>query len=107
MKTLGLEYPLRVLFRVLEVSRCGYSAWRTCRPLRRARENVRLEVASQADHVRTRQMYGPERLQSELREDGFRAGIGRIKRLRGTSVRGFTTATDSTHALPVAENVLA
>jgi len=51
--------------------------------------------------------------QAELREDGFPAGIGRIKRLRKklglrcTQVRRFTTTTDSTHALPVAENVLA
>ncbi|MBK9308680.1 MAG: DDE-type integrase/transposase/recombinase [Nitrospira sp.] len=66
-----------------------------------------------AAHVRTRQTYGPERLQAELHADGFPAGIGRIKRLRKklglrcTQVRRFTTTTDSTHALPVADNVLA
>ena len=64
-------------------------------------------------HVRTRQTYGPERLQAELREDGFPVGIGRIKRLRKklglrcTPVRRFTLTTDSAHRLPVAENVLA
>ena len=64
-------------------------------------------------HVRTRQTYGPERLQAELRADGFPAGVGRIKRLRKKlglrchQVRRFTTTTDSTHALPVAENILA
>jgi transposase InsO family protein len=95
------------------VSRSGYYAWRIRRPSKRAQENARLEVAIQAAHVRTRQTYGPERLQAELREDGFPAGIGRIKRLRKklglrcTQVRRFTTTTDSTHALPVAENVLA
>jgi len=70
-------------------------------------------VASHAAHVRTRQTYGPARLQAELRADGFLAGIGRItrirkkRRLRCTQVRRFTTTTDSTHALPVAEHVLA
>lgn len=72
-----------------------------------------LAVAIQTAHVRTCQTYGPDRLHAELREDGFLAGISRIKRLRKklglrcTSVRRFTTTTDSTHALPVAENVLA
>jgi transposase InsO family protein len=70
-------------------------------------------VASQAAHVRTRQTDGPERLQAELRADGFPAGIGRSKRLckklshRCKQVRRFTPTTDSTHALPVAEHVVA
>ena len=113
MRTLRLQYPLRVLCQVLEVSRSGYYAWLHRRPSKRAQENARLEVAIQAAHVRTRQTYGPERLQTELRDDGFPAGIGRIKRLRKklglrcTQVRRFTTTTESKHALPVAENVLA
>ncbi len=63
--------------------------------------------------MRTRHTYGPERLQAELREDGFLTGIGRITRLwnklglRCTQVHGFTPTTDTTHALPVEENVLA
>ena len=113
MSTLHPQYPLVLLCRVLNVSRSGYYAWRIRRPSTRAQENARLEVAIQAAHVRTRQTYGPERLQAELREDGCPAGVGRIKRLRKklglrcTQVRRFTTTTDSTHALPVAENVLA
>jgi len=63
--------------------------------------------------VRTGHTYGPERLQAELREDGFPAGIERIKRLRKklglrcTPVRRFTLTTDSAHRLPVADNLLA
>ena len=113
MSTLRLQYPLTVLCRVLEVSRSGYYAWYIRRPSRRAQENARLEVAIQAAHVRTRQTYGPERLQAELREDGFPAGISRIKRLRKklglhcTPVQRFTITTDSAHHLPVADNRLA
>lgn len=113
MTTLRHQYPLAILCRVLDVSRSGYYAWQTRGPSKRAQENARLEVAILAAHVRTRQTYGPERLHAELREDGFPAGIGRIKRLRKklglrcTQVRRFTTTTDSTHALPVAANVLA
>jgi transposase InsO family protein len=113
MSTLRPQYPLVLLCRVLNVSPSGYSAWRTRRPSTRAQENGRLEVAIQAAHVRTWQTYGPKRLQAELREDRFSAGVGRIKRLlkklglRCTPVHRFTTTTDSTHALPVADNVLA
>jgi len=113
MRPLRAHYPLSLLCRVLEVSRSGYYAWQHRRPSKRDQENARLEVAIQAAHVRTRQTYGPERLQAELRADGFPAGIGRIKRLRKklglrcTQVRRFTTTTASNHALPVAENVLA
>jgi putative transposase len=113
MRTLRLQYPLRLLCRMLEVSRSGYDAWQHRRPSKRAQENARMEVVIQAAHVRTRHTYGPARLQAELREDGFPAGIGRIKRLRKklglrcTPVQRFTITTDSAHYLPVAENRLA
>lgn len=113
MRTLRLQDAWRLLGRVLDVSRSGYDAWRTRRPSTRAQEHARLEVAIQAAPVRTRQTYGPERLHAELRADGSPAGGGRIQRLRKKlgrrcqQVRRFTTTTDSTHALPVAENVLA
>jgi transposase InsO family protein len=51
-------------------------------------------------------------LQVELAADGFRAGIGRIKRLRRKlglrckPVRQFKATTHSNHSLPVAENLL-
>lgn len=113
MKTLRFQYPLAVLCRVLEVSRSGYHAWAHRRLSRRAQANTRLEVAIQAAHVRTRESYGPERLQAELRDEGFPAGVGRIKRLRKKlglrckQVRPFTRTTDSDHSLPVAPNRLA
>ena len=78
MTTLRHQYPLALLCRVLEVSRSGYYVWQHRRSSTRAQENARLEVAIQAAHVRTRQMYGPEPLQVELCADGFPAGIGRI-----------------------------
>ena len=113
MTTLRRQYPVVLLCRVLEVSRSGYHAWARRQPSRRAQDNARLEVAIQAAHQRTRASYGPERLQAELRDDGFPASVSRIKRLRRKlglrckQVRRFTTTTASKHALPVAENILA
>lgn len=65
MTTLRPQYPLALMGRVLAVSRSGYHAWRKRRLSKRDRENARLEVAIRAAHVRTRQTYGPERLQAE------------------------------------------
>jgi transposase InsO family protein len=82
------------------------------KPSKRSQENARLEVAIRAAHTRSRETYGPIRLQPELAADGFRAGIGRIKRrrrklgLRCKQVRKFKATTHSNHSLPVAENLL-
>jgi putative transposase len=112
MKTLRPCYPLVVMCRVFDVSRSGYHAFVSRRPSTRAQENARLCVAIQAAHQRTRETYGPERLQDELRDDGFKAGVSRIKRLRKQlglrckQVRKFKATTNSNHHLPVAENLL-
>jgi transposase InsO family protein len=112
MTTLRPHYPLAVMCRVLDVSRSGYHAWERRAPSPRAQANHRLEVAIQAAHWRTRESYGPERLQSELRADGFPAGVGRIKRLRKKlgirckQTRRFKATTNSRHHWPVAPNLL-
>ena len=63
-------------------------------------------------HERTRQTYGPERLQAELADHGIHAGMHRIKRicreqgLRCRQKRKFKVTTDSRHNLPIAPNLL-
>jgi putative transposase len=94
------------------VSPSGYHAWLKRPVSRRAREERRLEVEIKAAHKRTRETYGPERLQHELRAQGLEVGICRIRRirkklgLRCKQRRKFKATTDSKHTLPVAENVL-
>jgi hypothetical protein len=78
MRAMRLKYPVPTISRVLEVSARGYYAWRERPPSKRAR----LEVEIRAEHKRTRQACGPERLQSDLAEHGVRVGICRIKRIR-------------------------
>ena len=112
MRLLQPHYPVALLCRVFEVSRSGYYATQGRPPSRRAQDNARLEVAIEAAHVRTRETYGPERLRDELRDDGFKAGVARIKRLRQKlgirckQVRQFKVTTNSDHGLPVAANPL-
>jgi transposase InsO family protein len=73
---------------------------------------MRLELEIKAAHTRTRQTYGPERLQHDLAEHGIQVGICRIKRIRKKlglhckQKRKFKVTTDSRHGLPVAENLL-
>jgi putative transposase len=112
MRELRLDYPIPLLRCILSVSASGYYAW-VDRPLsQRAREELRLELEIKAADQRTRQTYGPERLQYDLAEHGVRVGVCRIKRIRKKlgirckQKRKFKATTDSKHKLPVAENLL-
>lgn len=112
MKELRLDYSILLLSRVLNTSASGYYAWVERPPSKRAQEEVRLELEIRAAHKRTRQTYGPERLQHDLAKHGVRVGICRIKRIRKKlgirckQKRRFKATTDSRHRLPVAENLL-
>ncbi len=96
----------------LEVSRSGDVAWRDRPPSPRAREGERLAVAIRAAHAASRQTCGRRRVQAELRAQGFEAGRDRIACLRRhmgsrcKQKRRFKLTTDSSHVLPVAENLL-
>ena len=112
MQELRLSYPTLVLKRLLEVSASGFYDW-VGRPFsQHARDEARLEIEIKAAHQRTRQTYGPERLQHNLSEQGIKVGICRIRRIRKRlgirckQKRRFKVTTDSAHGLPVAENLL-
>ena len=107
------DYPVAALCRVLKVSESGYYAWVMRPPSPRNRENARLEQEIKASHQRTRETYGPSRLQRDLADYGIFVGIDRIKRirrklgLRCKQKRKFKATTNSKHTLPVAPNLLA
>ena len=112
MNELRLQYPISDQSRMMNVSTSGYYAW-VDRPLsKRAQEELRLELEIRAADKRTRQTYGPDRLQGDLAEHGIHAGICRIRRIRNKlgirckQKRKFKATTDSGHKFPVAENLL-
>lgn len=74
--------PLTILYWTLDLSRRRYRAWHTHRISWQAEKNARVEVAIQTVYVSTYQMYGPERLQAQWRENEFPTTVRRIKRLR-------------------------
>ena len=110
--TLRHAHPVAAICRALAVSESGYYAWHKRPPSLRARANARLETEIKAAHERSRQTYGPERMQAELADNGIQVGVHRIKRirrqlgLRCKQKRKFIATTDSAHTLPVAANVL-
>ena len=112
MKAMRFQYSIGRMCHLLGVSKSGYYKWLHRKPSKRAQEEGRLEVEIKAAHKRTRETYGPERLQHELKDHGVSVGICRIRRIRKKlgirckQRRKFKATTDSKHALPVAENLL-
>jgi hypothetical protein len=74
-------YPLRLLCRVLRVSRSGYYAWRVRRPSDRALEDERLRPKVVEAFKTGRGTYGNPRVLGELIDQGFDVGRRRIARL--------------------------
>ena len=113
IKDLRSEHPVPLLCRALEVSPSGYYDWLKRSGSPRQKEEARLVIEIKAAHTRNRETYGPERLQSDLAERGIQVGVHRIKRIRKAhgirckQVKKFKATTNSNHALPVAENLLA
>ena len=112
MKAMRFRHGIAMMCGILKVSKSGYYKWLNRKPSKRVLEEGRLEVEIKAAHRRSRETYGPERLQHELKEQGVSVGICRIRRIRKKlgirckQKRKFKATTDSKHALPVAENLL-
>ena len=112
MKAMRFRHSVGRMCHLLGVSKSGYYKWLNRKPSKWAQEEGRLEVEIKAAHKRTRETYGPERLQHELRDQGVNVGICRIRRIRKKlgirckQNRKFKATTYSKHGLPVAENLL-
>ncbi len=112
MKAYRLLYPVKLMARVLEVSRSGYYRWLGRGPSRRAVRDSVLKGLIERAHKRSRGTYGPRRLQDELAAEHQVVGRDQISRLRKEmglrciQVKKFKITTDSKHQLPVAENLL-
>jgi putative transposase len=112
MKQMRFKYCIGAMSHILKVSKSGYYRWLHREPSRRALEEGRLEIEIKAAHKKTRETFGPERLQYELKEQGVEVGICRIRRIRKKlgirckQRRKFKATTDSKHTFPVVENLL-
>ena len=106
------NYPVRMLCRVLLVSRGGYYSWEKRPESCHAREDEALVLKLKVLYKVNRETYGSPRLYRELKDQGFKVGRNRIARLMrenglvATKPKRFRKTTDSSHSQPVAENVL-
>jgi transposase InsO family protein len=112
MKQMRFKYGVAAMSHIVKVSKSGYYRWLNRKPSRRIQEEGRLEIEIKAAHKKTRETFGPERLQHELREQGVEVGICRIRRIRKKlgirckQRRKFRATTDSKHTFPVVENLI-
>lgn len=107
------EFRVWLMCRVLGVSRSGYYAWLVRPESERISANRRLVSQIRLVHQQSRRTYGSPRITDELHDSGIACGHHRVARLmrqngiKAKTVRKFRVTTDSTHTLPVTENLLA
>ena len=109
-------YPLSVMCRALGVTRGGYYAWERRReqpPGERERRRAELATEIRAVHHDSRRTYGSPRVYHELKARGVDvcentvAKVMRQEGIRSITRRRFRVrTTDSSHAHPVAPNLL-
>jgi putative transposase len=107
------EFEVKLVCRVLRVSRSGYYAWKRRPESERSQKNRELLERIREIHGRSRETYGVPRVQNALKELGFRHGKGRIARvmkkagLFGVAKKRFKVrTTDSNHSHPIAERLV-
>jgi len=106
------QWPLRILCRSLKVLRSGYYTWRRRPTSARARRRDQLGAAIREAHVQSRRTYGSPRVHAALNRGGVTCCVNTVARimredsLRAKTRRKYKTTTDSSHRLPVAENLL-
>ena len=108
------QFTVQALCDALDVSTSGYYAWAKRRPSRtnrRANRTRQVDAVRQAFH-RSRGRYGSRRVHAELRARGHRISrrsVEELMRDQGLVARPrrrFKATTDSTHADPIAPNLL-
>lgn len=101
-----------MLCKTYDVSPSGYYDWLKRPASPRKKAEARLEVEIKAAHLRTNEVFGPERLQDNLVKNGIHIGVHTIKRIRKKigirckQSKKYKKTTDSKHLLPVADNLL-
>ena len=106
-------WPLRGMCDALEVSPAGYYAWRRRPPSFQEQRREALLGLIQGIHAEVKQRYGSPRVHAALAARGEACSVNTVAKLmrdndiRAKSARQFRCrTTDSSHALPVAENIL-
>jgi transposase InsO family protein len=106
------QFHVTRMCRQLEVSRTGYSQWRTRAPSDRSMANAALDAQVASIHAESHCSYGRPRIVRGLREQGVEVSHERVRNslrrqdLRPVYKRPYRVTTDSAHHKPIAPNVL-
>jgi putative transposase len=105
-------WPITLMCGVLGVSRSGYYDW-TARDLRQGiRSNIALDRRIREIFTEHRQRYGAPRITKALHDEGLTCSENRVARrmralgLEAIQAKKFKVTTDSTHAKPVAPDLI-
>lgn len=108
------EFPIKVMCRVLRVSRAGYYDWSNREESPRTAENRALSKEIRRVFERSDSTYGSPRIVRQLAKDGYQCSKNRAARLMKKAglrsvhrVKFRVITTDSRHSEPVAENLIA
>ena len=107
------EYPVRLMCRVLDVSSAGFYGSRSRASSARAQTDALVLGRVRDAYDTSGATYGAPRIHRQLQDDGVRVGKKRVARLMRSDGlvaraprRAWTHTTDSTHAHPIAPNLL-
>lgn len=98
--------------KTLEVSKGNYYKWLAEPVSEREKANIELTEKIRKIHKESKHTYGSPRVAAELKKQGINAGHNRVARLmsdneiKAKMKRRYKNTTDSSHLLPVAENIL-
>ena len=106
-------WPVAIICRVLQVARAGFYAWLKREPSARQQRQVKLLAKVRVAHAEHRKVYGSPRVYRVLVAEGESVSRNTVAKLmKQANIRGKTRrryvprTTDSTHAKPIADNVL-
>jgi len=105
-------YSVRMMCRLLKVSRSGYYAWRVRPESERDKVDRELTRAIRRIHAASKGTYGSPRIRAELSAEGLHHGRHKVARLmrlagiQGCPQRRFKVTTQSDPSHPVASNLL-
>ena len=106
------KWSIKLLTKVLSVSRSSYYAWLSRKKSKRQIENEELMLKIKHYFKLSRQAYGSPRIHKDLRDAAYQVGVNRVARLmrkagiRAKSKRKYKITTNSKHKRPKAANLL-
>ncbi len=105
-------YPVRMMCRLLKVSRSGYYAWRVRPESMRDKTDRGLTGSIRRIHAESKGTYGSPRIRAELKSEGLDYGRHKVARLmrlaglKGCPKRRYKVTTQSDPSHPVASNLI-